>query len=145
MFLNTPTMDDENIDNKANNNEQIVSQIYKNHMDIPSNIKTEEENTNVQENIQDISSNYLKHNQLGKLFPPEDIRKRRMSKTTFGQKKFYKKIKRVTIDNPFISVVPIESYKEYNLKMTYSEYESIPETNNVNKSCPCNKPLCFIF
>ena len=138
-------MDDENIDNKANNNEQILSQVYKNHMDIPSNIKTEEENTNVQENIQDISSNYLKQNQQGKLFPLEDLKKRRMSKTTFGQKKFYKKIKRVTIDNPFISVVPIESYKEYNLKMTYSEYESIPETNNVNKSCPCNKPLCFIF
>ena len=66
-----------------------------------------------------------------------------MSKTTFGQKKFYKKIKRVTIDNPFISVVPIESYKEYNFKMTYSE--SIPETNKVNKSCPCNKPLCSIY
>ena len=145
MFLNTPTMDDENIDNKANNNEQIVSQIYKNHMDIPSNIKTEEENTNVQENIQDISSNYLKQNQQGKLFPPEDLKKRRMSKTTFGQKKFYKKIKRVTIDNPFISVVPIESYKEYNLKVTYSESVPIPDTNKVNKSCPCNKSLCSIY
>ena len=143
MFLNSPTMDDGNIDNKVNNNEQILSQVYKNHLDIPSNIKTEEENTNVQENIQDISSNYLKQNQQGKLFPLEDLKKRRMSKTTFGQKKFYKKIKRVTIDNPFISVVPIESYKEYNFKMTYSE--SIPETNKVNKSCPCNKPLCFIF
>ena len=143
MFLNSPTMDDGNIDNKINNNEQILSQVYKNHLDIPSNIKTEEENTNVQENIQDISSNYLKQNQQGKLFPLEDLKKRRMSKTTFGQKKFYKKIKRVTIDNPFISVVPIESYKEYNFKMTYSE--SIPETNKVNKSCPCNKPLCSIY
>ena len=143
MFLNSPTMDDGNIDNKVNNNEQILSQVYKNHLDIPSNIKTEEENTNVQENIQDISSNYLKKNQQGKLFPLEDLKKRRMSKTTFGQKKFYKKIKRVTIDNPFISVVPIESYKEYNFKMTYSE--SIPETNKVNKSCPCNKPLCSIY
>ena len=143
MFLNSPTMDDGNIDNKVNNNEQILSQVYKNHLDIPSNIKTEEENTNVQENIQDISSNYLKQNQQGKLFPLEDLKKRRMSKTTFGQKKFYKKIKRVTIDNPFISVVPIESYKEYNFKMTYSE--SIPETNKVNKSCPCNKPLCSIY
>ena len=136
-------MDDGNIDNKVNNNEQILSQVYKNHLDIPSNIKTEEENTNVQENIQDISSNYLKQNQQGKLFPLEDLKKRRMSKTTSGQKKFYKKIKRVTIDNPFISVVPIESYKEYNFKMTYSE--SIPETNKVNKSCPCNKPLCSIY
>ncbi len=145
MFLNSPTMDDGNIDNKVNNNEQILSQVYKNHLDIPSNIKTEEENTNVQENIQDISSNYLKQNQQGKLFPLEDLKKRRMSKTTFGQKKFYKKIKRVTIDNPFISVVPIESYKEYNFKMTYSDGGSIPETNKVNKSCPCNKPLCSIY
>ncbi len=145
MFLNSPTMDDGNIDNKANNNEQIVSQIYKNHMDIPSNIKTEEENTNVQENIQDISSNYLKQNQQGKLFPLEDLKKRRMSKTTFGQKKFYKKIKRVTIDNPFISVVPIESYKEYNFKMTYIDIDANPAPNNVNKSCPCNKPLCSIY
>jgi hypothetical protein len=145
MFLNTPTMDDGNIDNKANNNEQIVSQIYKNHMDIPSNIKTEEENTNVQENIQDISSNYLKQNNLNKLFPPENKQKRRISKTTFGQKKYYKNIKRVTIDNPFISIVPIESYKEYNLKMTYSEYESVPDTQQRDNNCPCKKPLCSIL
>ncbi len=138
-------MDDGNIDNKANNNEQIVSQIYKNHMDIPSNIKTEEENTNVQENIQDISSNYLKQNNLNKLFPPENKQKRRISKTTFGQKKYYKNIKRVTIDNPFISIVPIESYKEYNLKMTYSEYESVPDTQQRDNNCPCKKPLCSIL
>ncbi len=138
-------MDDGNIDNKANNNEQIVSQIYKNHMDIPSNIKTEEENTNVQENIQDISSNYLKQNNLNKLFPPENNKKRRLSKTTFGQKKYYKNIKRVTIDNPFISIVPIESYKEYNLKMTYSEYESVPDTQQRDNNCPCKKPLCSIL
>ena len=70
-------MDDGNIDNKVNNNEQILSQVYKNHLDIPSNIKTEEENTNVQENIQDISSNYLKQNQQGKLFPLEDLKKKK--------------------------------------------------------------------
>ena len=146
MFLNSPTMDDENTDKRGNNNENIISKIYKNHLDIPSNIKTEEENSNVQENMQDKSSNYLKPNQQSKLFPSDDAKKRRISKTTFGQKKFYKKIKRVTIDKPFISVVPIESYKEYNLKMTYSEYESNPDkTIPVNKGCPCNKSLCSIY
>ena len=87
----------------------------------------------------------LNPHDLNKLFPIEDNRKRRKSKTTLGPKKFYKNIKRVTIDNPFISVVPIESYKEYNLKMTYSEYESVPDSNKIGSICPCQKPLCYIF
>ncbi len=138
-------MDDGTNDNNINKNLNILSNIYKNHLEIPSAIKTEEENTNVQENIQDISSNYLKQNNLNKLFPPENKQKRRISKTTFGQKKYYKNIKRVTIDNPFISIVPIESYKEYNLKMTYSEYESVPDTQQRDNNCPCKKPLCSIL
>ena len=138
-------MDDGTNDNNINKNLNILSNIYKNHLEIPSAIKTEEENTNVQENIQDISSNYLKQNNINKLFPPENKQKRRISKTTFGQKKYYKNIKRVTIDNPFISIVPIESYKEYNLKMTYSEYESVPDTQQRDNNCPCKKPLCSIL
>ena len=138
-------MDDGTNDNNINKNLNILSNIYKNHLEIPSAVKTEEENTNVQENIQDISSNYLKQNNLNKLFPPENKQKRRISKTTFGQKKYYKNIKRVTIDNPFISIVPIESYKEYNLKMTYSEYESVPDTQQRDNNCPCKKPLCSIL
>ena len=138
-------MDDGTNDNNINKNLNILSNIYKNHLEIPSAIKTEEENTNVQENIQDISSNNLKQNNINKLFPPENKQKRRISKTTFGQKKYYKNIKRVTIDNPFISIVPIESYKEYNLKMTYSEYESVPDTQQRDNNCPCKKPLCSIL
>ena len=138
-------MDDGTNDNNINKNLNILSNIYKNHLEIPSAVKTEEENTNVQENIQDISSNYLKQNNLNKLFAPENKQKRRISKTTFGQKKYYKNIKRVTIDNPFISIVPIESYKEYNLKMTYSEYESVPDTQQRDNNCPCKKPLCSIL
>ncbi len=138
-------MDDGTNDININKNLNIISNIYKNHLEIPSTIKTEEEYTNGQENIQDISTNYLKQNNLNKLFPPENNKKRRLSKTTFGQKKYYKNIKRVTIDNPFISIVPIESYKEYNLKMTYSEYESIPDTQQRDNNCPCKKPLCSIL
>ena len=138
-------MDDGTNDNNINKNLNILSNIYKNHLEIPSAVKTEEENTNVQENIQDISSNNLKQNNINKLFPPENNKKRRISKTTFGQKKYYKIIKRVTIDNPFISIVPIESYKEYNLKMTYSEYESVPDTQQRDNNCPCKKPLCSIL
>ena len=145
MNVNTPTMDDGTFDNKTNNNEQIIGKIYKNHVELPNKVQLEDENIISQENIQDVSSNNLKNNQTNKLFPIEDNRKRRKSKTTLGPKKFYKNIKRVTIDNPFISVVPIESYKKYNLKMTYSEYESVPDSNKIGSICPCQKPLCYIF
>ena len=131
MYVNTPTMDDGTFDNKTNNNEQIIGKIYKNHVELPNNVQLEDENIISQENIQDVSSNNLKNNQVNKLFPIEDNRKRRKSKTTLGPKKFYKNNKRVTIDNPFIYVVPIESYKEYNLKMMYSEYESVPDSNKI--------------
>ena len=72
-------------------------------------------------------------------------KKRRISKTTFNKNNISKKIKKVTIDDPFISIVNVESFKDFNLKMTYNEYESIPDVNKTNRACPCKNPICFIF
>ena len=145
MFGNISTVDEGNSENKINQNEKIMSKIYKNQID--NQIKTEDNYTNDKELIHDSSAIYLKQTQIeNKFFIPKlENSKRRISKTTYGPKKFSKKIKKVTIDNPFITIVPIESYKEYNLKMTYNEYESIPDVNQVKPTCPCNKPLCSIY
>ena len=144
MLVNISTIDDGNFDNKQNINENIITKVYKNHIEKPNSLKIEENNTNDKGNIHDSSSNYLKQNHLGKLFPlgPSDQEKRRISRTTFKKNKLLKK---VTFDNPFILIVPIESYKEYNLKMTYSEYESVPDSNKYDSICPCKKSLCSIF
>ncbi len=145
MFGNISTVDEGNSENKINQNEKIMSKIYKNQID--NQIKTEENYTNDKELIHDSSAIYLKQTQIeNKFFIPKlENSKRRISKTTYGPKKICKKIKKVTIDNPFITIVPIESYKEYNLKMTYSEYESIPDTQQRDNNCPCKKPLCSIL
>ena len=131
MLGNISTMDEGNSDNKINQNEKILSKIFKNQIDNPTIIKTDENYTNDKEALHDSSSIYLKQTKIENKFfnPILENSKRRISKTTYGIKKFSKKIKKVTIDNPFITIVPIESYKEYNLKMTYNEYESIPDVN----------------
>jgi hypothetical protein len=146
MLGNISTMDEGNSDNKINQNEKILSKIFKNQIDNPTIIKTDENYTNDKEALHDSSSYYLKKTQIeNKFFIPLKNSTRRISKTTYGPKKICKKIKKVTIDNPFITIVPIESYKEYNLKMTYNDYESVPDVNQVKKTCPCNKQICSIF
>ena len=95
------------------------------------------------DNLEDISSNDSK---LEAKFNLLDIpQKNRMSKSTLSKNLISKKIKKVTLDNPFISIVNIESYKDFNLKMTYNEYESISDINQTSRSCPCIKPICSIF
>ena len=54
-----------------------------------------------------------------------------------------KKKKNVSLAIPFINIVNIESYKNYNLKMTYNEYENIIQVDET-KTCKCKK-LCIIF
>ena len=95
------------------------------------------------DNLEDISSNDSK---LEAKFNLLDIpQKNRMSKSTLSKNLISKKIKKVTLDNPFISIVNIESYKDFNLKMTYNEYESVSDINQTSRSCPCIKPICSIF
>ena len=64
------------------------------------------------------------------------------------KKKFHfkkkKKKKNVSLAIPFINVVNIESYKDYNLKMTYNEYENITTINTNYKICNY-KNLCIII
>ena len=146
MLGNISTIDEVNSENKTNHNEKIMSKIYKNPIDNPIIIKTDDNYTNDKEIIHDSSGIYLKQTKIENKFfnPILENSKRRISKTTYGIKKFCKKIKKVTIDEPFTSIVPIESYKEYNLKMTYNEFPNInPEQQN--KSCPCNKKICSIY
>ena len=53
-----------------------------------------------------------------------------------------KKKKSVRFSDPFIIDIPIESLKEFNLKMTY-DYEQVPDLLISDKICPCK--MCFIF
>jgi hypothetical protein len=53
-----------------------------------------------------------------------------------------KKKKSVRFSDPFIIDIPIESLKEFNLKMTY-DYEQVPDLMISDKICPCK--MCLIF
>ena len=53
-----------------------------------------------------------------------------------------KKKKSVRFSEPFIIDIPIESLKEFNLKMTY-DYEQVPDLMISDRICPCK--MCFIF
>jgi len=54
-----------------------------------------------------------------------------------------KKKKSVTFKDPFIMDIPIESLKEFNLKMTYDS-ELVPDLLISDRICPCKFP-CIIF
>ena len=52
---------------------------------------------------------------------------------------------RVSFKEPFTNIVEVESLKEFNLKMTYNDYdEGGDEVLLSNKEC-CNKIRCLIF
>jgi hypothetical protein len=141
MLDDTITINDYNNNNQKeikspNNNKRLLS-----HTQI---IKSKNEKMTYDENMEDVSSNNLKNEVRFQFNPLLGPNKRRISKTTFG-KNISKKIKKVTLDNPFISIVNVESFKDYNLKMTYNEYESIPDINKTNRACPCKNPICLIF
>ena len=53
-----------------------------------------------------------------------------------------KKKKSVRFSDPFIIDIPIESLKEFNLKMTY-DYEQVPDLMISDRICPCK--MCLIF
>ena len=139
------------LDNSAepviSKDEEIITQIYKNNIFSPELIKEEDNTTNMQES-HNISSNLF--NPEGKLMSIDKLKNgnkvinRRTSFKKNNNNQTIKKIKKVKIDNPFISVVLVESYKDSNLKMTYNEYEANNETDVNNKNC-CKKKLCLLF
>ncbi len=143
MLDDSITINDYNYNNNnqkerksPNNNKHLIS-----HTQI---IKSKNDKMTYDENIEDVSSNNLKNEVRFQFNPLLGQKNRRISRTTFG-KNVAKKIKKVTLDNPFISIVNVESFKDYNLKMTYNEYESIPDINKTNRACPCKNPICSIF
>ena len=118
--------------------EEIITQIYKNNIFSPELIKEEDNTTNMQES-HNISSNLF--NPEGKLMSIDKLKNgnkvinRRTSFKKNNNNQTIKKIKKVKIDNPFISVVLVESY---------NEYEANNETDVNNKNC-CKKKLCLLF
>ena len=142
MLDNSVTVNDYN----NNNQNEIKSPINNKHLISHSQIiKLKNEKTTYDENAEDVSSINLKNEVKFQFNPLFGQNKRRISKTTFNKNNISKKIKKVTIDDPFISIVNVESFKDFNLKMTYNEYESIPDVNKTNRACPCKNPICFIF
>lgn len=52
---------------------------------------------------------------------------------------------RVSFKEPFTNIVEVESFKEFNLKMTYNDYdEGVDEVLLSDKEC-CNKIRCLFF
>lgn len=49
----------------------------------------------------------------------------------------FKTKKKVSFAQPFIIVNTIQSLKRYNLKMTYSEYDSVSSDNDKRNKCNC--------
>ena len=128
--------------------EEIITQIYKNNIFSPELIKEEDNTTNMQES-HNISSNLF--NPEGKLMSIDKLKNgnkvinRRTSFKNNNNNQTIKKIKKVKIDNPFISVVLVESYKDCNLKMTYNEYEQNNNETLLNKNTCCKKKFCLLF
>ena len=140
------------LDNSAaepviSNNTEIITQIYKNNIFSPELIKEEDNTTNMLES-HNLSSNLL--NPERKLTQIEKLKngkkgKNRSSLNKNNNNQSIKKMKKVKIDNPFISVVLVESYKDSNLKMTYNEYETNTNVTGINNKSCCKMKLCLLF
>ncbi len=140
-------LDNSAVEPVISKNTEIITQIYKNNIFSPELIKEEDNTTNMLES-HNLSSNLL--NPEGKLTQIDKLKngKKGISRSSLKKNNInqtIKKMKKVKIDNPFISVVLVESYKDSNLKMTYNEYETnTNETGVNNKSC-CKMKLCLLF
>lgn len=128
--------------------DEILSQVYKSKSTLINkfNKKKKYEEEMTIHDILEASINPLK----GKVYHSFLSKNKNSILSSFNiKKKFHvkkkKKKKNVTLAIPFINIVDIESYKTYNLKMTYNEYESISDINQTSRSCPCIKPICSIF
>jgi hypothetical protein len=126
-------------------NEELITQIYKNHIFSPDLIK-DEDTTNNQES-HNISCNFFngepKLIQFDKLKNENKTISKSSIKKTINQTP--SKNKKVIFNNPFISVVLVESYKDCNLKMTYKEYEQNNNETVLNKNTCCKKKFCLLF
>ena len=127
--------------------DDILSQVYKSKSTLINKFKKKkkyEEEMTIND-ILEASINPLK----GKIYNSILSKNQTSIISSFNiKKKFHfkkkKKKKNVSLAIPFINVVNIESYKDYNLKMTYNEYENITTINTNYKICKC-KNLCIII
>ncbi len=126
--------------------DEILSQVYKSKSTLINkfNKKKKYEEEMTIHDILEASINPLK----GKVYHSFLSKNKNSILSSFNiKKKFHvkkkKKKKNVTLAIPFINIVNIESYKTYNLKMTYNEYENIATINPNFKTCKC-KNLCII-
>ena len=127
--------------------DDILSQVYKSKSTLINKFKKKkkyEEEMTIHD-ILEASINPLK----GKIYNSILSKNQTSIISSFNSKKKFhfkkkKKKKNVSLAIPFINVVNIESYKDYNLKMTYNEYENITTINTNYKICNC-KNLCIII
>lgn len=107
-------------------NEMFVTNIF--HDKLPENNNNEE--------VNDASTVQIKTNDKS-LFKFKDNYTNNLSRSKSKRKKY------VRFRDPFIDYVSIESLKEFNLKMTYIEYDDSQEILSIETSC-CKKNCIII-
>jgi hypothetical protein len=107
-------------------NEMFVTNIF--HDKLPESNNNEE--------VNDASTVQIKTNDKS-LFKFKDNYTNNLSRSKSKRKKY------VRFRDPFIDYVSIESLKEFNLKMTYIEYDDSQEILSIETSC-CKKNCIII-